>query len=158
MGNRTPHFMQCLRSINEPTELEMTSDVLQNGKRARYVKLLEVRVTSSNQKIQSSNLPKWHCTLWRNINSHIIVGHRTSFQAVCRYVNCHRGSLDLRVGHTLRLSYALLTMLQNKNWPIDSPQKMSCSRTSFVGPSIVFTCPSCLCKSLSPSPSPIIGQ
>jgi len=30
--------------------------------------------------------------------------------------------------------------------------------TSFVGPSIVFTCPSCLCKSLSSSPSPIIGQ
>jgi len=31
-------------------------------------------------------------------------------------------------------------------------------RTSFVGPSIVFTCQSYLCKSLSPSPSPIIGQ
>ena len=44
------------------------------------------------------------------------------------------------------------------NWPIDSPPKMASWRTSFVGPSIVFTCQSCLCKSLSSSPSPIIGQ
>ena len=44
------------------------------------------------------------------------------------------------------------------NWPIDSPPKMASCRTSFVGPSFVFTCQSCLCKSLSPSPSPIIGQ
>jgi len=42
--------------------------------------------------------------------------------------------------------------------PIDNPPKMASWRTSFVGPSIVFTCQSCLCKSLSPSPSPIIGQ
>jgi len=44
------------------------------------------------------------------------------------------------------------------NWPIDSPPKMASWRTSFVGPSIVFTCQSRLCKSLSTSPSPIIGQ
>jgi len=44
------------------------------------------------------------------------------------------------------------------NWPIDSPPKMASWRTRFVGPSIVFTCQSCLCKSLSPSRSPIIGQ
>ena len=49
-------------------------------------------------------------------------------------------------------------ILSLNNWPIDSPPKMTSWRTNFVGPSIVFTCQSCLCKSLSPSPSPIIGQ
>jgi len=44
------------------------------------------------------------------------------------------------------------------NWPIDSPPKMASWRTSFVGPSIVFTCQLCVCKSLSPSPSPTIDQ
>ena len=48
---------------------------------------LQVRVTSDAQKIQSSDWPKWHCTLWHNVNFCIFVGHRTSFQAVCRYVN-----------------------------------------------------------------------
>jgi len=43
-------------------------------------------------------------------------------------------------------------------WPINSPPKMATWRTSFVGPSIVFTCQSCLCKSLSPPPSPFINQ
>jgi len=37
-------------------------------------------------------------------------------------------------------------------WPIDSPPKVASWRTSFVGPSIVFTCQSCICKSLSPMP------
>jgi len=32
------------------------------------------------------------------------------------------------------------------------PPKMASWRTSFVGPSIVYTCQSCLCKSPSPSP------
>jgi len=32
------------------------------------------------------------------------------------------------------------------NWPIESPPKMVSWRSSFVGPSIVFTCQSCLCK------------
>ena len=39
------------------------------------------------KKIQSFDWPKWHCMLWGNINSHIFVGHRTSFQACSRYVN-----------------------------------------------------------------------
>ena len=51
-------------SIKVWTELEITSDAWQNGRKVR---------------IQSSDLPKWRCTLWR-----IFVWHRTSFQAVCR--------------------------------------------------------------------------
>ena len=50
---------------------------------------LQVRVTSDTLKIQSSDWPKWRCALWRNINNRIFVGHRTSFQAVCRHVNLH---------------------------------------------------------------------
>jgi len=61
------------------------------------------------------------------------------------------------VYYCLPLNERLLWIMFN-NWPIDSPPKMASWRTSFVGPSIVFTCQSCLCKSLSPSPSPIIGQ
>jgi len=41
---------------------------------------------------------------------------------------------------------------------MDSPPKLASWRTSFVGPSIVFTCQSCLCKSLWPSPSPIVSN
>ena len=49
---------------------------------------LQVRVTSDTQKIQySDDWLKWRCTLWRNVNFRIFVGHRTSFQAVCQYVN-----------------------------------------------------------------------
>jgi len=44
------------------------------------------------------------------------------------------------------------------NWPIDNPHKMASWRTSFVGSSTVFTCQSYLCKSLSPSPSPIMHR
>jgi len=48
---------------------------------------LQVRVTSDTQKIQSSDWPKWRCTLWRSVNYRVFVGHQTSFQQVCRYVN-----------------------------------------------------------------------
>jgi len=48
---------------------------------------LQVRVTSDTQKSQSYDWHKWRCSLWRNVNSHTIVGHRTSFQAICRCVS-----------------------------------------------------------------------
>jgi len=48
---------------------------------------LQVRVTNDTQKIQSSYWPKWCCTLWHNVNFRVFVGHRRSFQVVCRYVN-----------------------------------------------------------------------
>ena len=37
-------------NINVSTELEMTSDAWQNGRKARYVKHCQVRVTSDTQK------------------------------------------------------------------------------------------------------------
>jgi len=51
--------------------------------------ILQVRITNNTQKIQSSDWPKWRCTLWRNVNSCVFVRHRTSFLAFCRYVNCN---------------------------------------------------------------------
>jgi len=70
----------------------------------------------------------------------------------CLKCNC-RG-IERNYYHNITMSYCCML----SNWPIDSPPKMASWRTSFVGPSIVFTCQSCLCKPLSPSPSPIIGQ
>jgi len=57
-----------------------------------------------------------------------------------------------------KLFLSALTVCWCGNLPIDSPPKMASWRTSVVGPSIVFTCQSCLCKSPSPAPSLIIGQ
>ena len=44
-----------LSIINVSTELEMTSDARQNGRKARYVKTLQVCISSDTQKIQSSD-------------------------------------------------------------------------------------------------------
>jgi len=48
---------------------------------------LQVRVSSDSQKIQSLDWPKWRCALWRNVSFRIFVGHRLSFQVVCRNVH-----------------------------------------------------------------------
>jgi len=48
---------------------------------------LQVCVNTDTQKVQSSDWPKWCCMLWHNVNSCVFVGHRVSFQQVCRYVN-----------------------------------------------------------------------
>jgi len=42
---------------------------------------LQGRVNQWYPKIQSSDWPKWRCTLWRNVNSCIFVRHWMSFQA-----------------------------------------------------------------------------
>ena len=50
---------------------------------------LQARVTRDTKRIQSSDWPKWRCTLWRNVNR--CLSDITSFQMVnqtdCRYVN-----------------------------------------------------------------------
>jgi len=71
--------------INVSTELDVQCPTKWRESSLRQT--LQVRVTSDTQIIQSSDWPNLRCTLWRNINSRIFVGHRTSFQAVCQYVN-----------------------------------------------------------------------
>ena len=85
--------------INVSTELEMTSDARQNGGKTRYVKPLQVRVSSDNKKIQSSDWPKWRCTLWRSVNSRILSGIERHF----------RRSVDTLIMH-IQNQYILLFM------------------------------------------------
>ena len=53
--------------------------------------ILQVRITSDTQMIQSSDWPKLRCTLWRNVNSRFSL-HIASFRIVrqteSRYINC----------------------------------------------------------------------
>jgi len=78
----------------------MTSDARQNGGKTRYVK----RVTSDTQKIQSSDWPKWHCTLWLNhkfqsfcgASDVILTGH------LKRYV-AHFNHMDQGYGHLVTI-------------------------------------------------------
>jgi len=77
--------------------------------------------------------------------------------AVTKGDNFSNATIVCSIWHIL-VCYKTAMHTISTNWPIDSPPKMASWRTSFVGPSFVFICQSCLCKSLSPSPSPIIAQ
>jgi len=68
--------------------------------------------------------------VWRNVNSRIFVGHRTSFPAVCRYVNsifrpgrhaCVNGQYNWLCTHTIwDLSYFGYTKAVNRNFSEDT--------------------------------------
>ena len=77
-------------TINVSTELEMTSDTRQNVGKTCYIKHCKCSLPYiyDSEKIQSFEWPVWRCTLWHNVNSCVFVGHRTSIQVVCQYVNC----------------------------------------------------------------------
>jgi len=64
-----------------------------------------VRVTSDTQKIQSSDLPKWRCTLWPNVNARVLSG-----------IGCH---FKRFVDTLIDLSTACFS--DHDNWRIDSP-------------------------------------
>jgi len=69
-------------------------------------------ITSARNQWYSKDsvfLPKWRCTLWRNVLFRVFVGHRTSFQAVCRYVNVLKGSSS----HELQLSFIVILWLRS---------------------------------------------
>jgi len=48
------------------------------GKFVRQI--LQVRITSDTQKIQSFDWPKWGCKLWHNLNSCILLGIEGNFK------------------------------------------------------------------------------
>ena len=75
-------------SINISTESLKWCLILRPMWANRLCQILHVHVASDTKKIQSSELPKWHCMLRRNVNSRLL-SDITSFQMVwqtdCRY-------------------------------------------------------------------------
>ena len=97
-------------------------------------KLVTPNIVSARNQWYSKDSVFWLAKItlfvWRNVNSRIFVGHRTSFPAVCRYVNsifrpgrhaCVNGQYNWLCSHTIwDLSYFGYTKAVNQNFSEDT--------------------------------------
>jgi len=101
---------------------------------------LHFHVTSVSQKLQSSDWPKWSCTLSLNVISRISLGHWTTFQAVCQYINLNQEYSSLTC---LMDSSGSLSAVGNIQWGSPSSNCFFTIKTSFLSSNLsaVFSLP-----------------
>ena len=71
---------------NISTERLKWRPMLRQRRESVFCQTLQVHITCDTQKIQSSDWPKWRCTLWRNVNSRLLWDMGCHFKRSVRYV------------------------------------------------------------------------